>query len=59
MKKTKKLIPLLLLLTISSCGVTKATVAKPASGTTTTITITTNNPMSTNVSPDVELKNVK
>lgn len=38
-----------------SCGVTKATVAKPAAGTTTTITITTNNPITTDVSPDVKL----
>ncbi len=41
----------------TSCGVTKATIAKPASGSSTTITITTNNPISTNVSPNVELKN--
>lgn len=39
-----------------SCGVTKASVAKPAAGTTTTITITTNNPVTTDVSPNVELK---
>lgn len=42
-----------------SCGVTKATISKPAEGTQTTITITTNNPMTTNVSPNVELKNQK
>lgn len=40
---------------LCSCGVTKATVAKPAQGTTTTITITTNNPITTDVSPDVKL----
>lgn len=44
---------------VTSCGVTKATISKPAEGTQTTITITTNNPISTNVSPQVELKNNK
>ncbi len=43
----------------TSCGVTKATISKPAEGTQTTITITTNNPISTNVSPSVELQNNK
>ena len=40
---------------LAGCGVTKATISKPAEGTQTTITITTNNPISTNVSPSVEL----
>lgn len=40
---------------VTSCGVTKATISKPAEGTQTTITITTNNPISTNVNPNVEL----
>ncbi len=44
---------------VTSCGVTKATISKPAEGTQTTITITTNNPISTNVSPAVELQNNK
>lgn len=44
---------------VTSCGVTKATISKPAKGTQTTITITTNNPISTNVSPAVELQNNK
>ncbi len=44
---------------VTSCGVTKATISKPAEGTQTTITITTNNPISTNVSPSVELQNKK
>ena len=44
---------------VTSCGVTKATISKPAEGTQTTITITTNNPISTNVSPSVKLKNNK
>lgn len=43
-------------LILQSCGVTKATVSKPAAGTSTTITITTNNPITTEVSPDVNLK---
>lgn len=44
---------------VSSCGVTKATISKPAEGTQTTITITTNNPISTDVSPSVELNKAK
>lgn len=35
-----------------SCGVTKATISKPAEGTQTTVTITTNNPMTTTVNPN-------
>lgn len=42
-------------LLITSCGVTKASISKPAEGTSTTITITTNNPISTSVSPDVNI----
>lgn len=37
------------------CGVTKASVKGLAEGTTTTITITTNNPISTQTTPNVEL----
>ncbi len=44
---------------VTSCGVTKATIAKPAAGTHTTITITTNNPISTDVSPNVKLNKSK
>lgn len=40
---------------MSSCGITRATIARPASGSSTTITITTNNPITTEVSPDVDL----
>lgn len=36
-----------------SCGVTKATISKPAEGTSTTITITTNNPIQTEINPNV------
>lgn len=36
----------------TSCGTTRATISKPAEGTQTTITITTNNPVTTNVSPE-------
>lgn len=57
MKEEIKKIWLLLALTliVSACGVTKATVSKPAAGTSTTITITTNNPTTTEISPDVNL----
>lgn len=47
---------LIAMLTLSACGVTKASVSKPAEGTQTTITITTSNPITTDVSPNVELK---
>lgn len=40
-------------ISLASCGVTKATISKPAEGTSTTITITTNNPISTNVEPTI------
>lgn len=40
---------------VTSCGVTKATISKPAEGTQTTITITTNNPITTDVSPNIQL----
>ncbi len=43
----------------TSCGVTKATISKPAEGTQTTITITTNNPITTDLSPNVELNKNK
>lgn len=49
----------LLAITFYSCGSTKVSVDKPASGTMTTITVTTNNPITTNVNPNVELKNNK
>lgn len=41
---------------LTSCGSTKVTVDKPASGTQTTITVTTNNPISTDVNPSIDLK---
>ncbi len=44
---------------VTSCGVTKATIAKPAAGTHTTITITTNNPITTDISPNVNLNKLK
>lgn len=53
MKKTKLLIISILLL--SSCGSTKVSVDRPAAGTQTTITVTTNNPITTEVNPQTEL----
>ena len=44
------------LLGLSSCGTTKATISKPAEGTSTTITITTNNPITTTTTPNINLK---
>lgn len=40
---------------LTSCGSTKVAVSKPAEGTSTTITVTTNNPISTNVNPTTNL----
>lgn len=39
-----------------SCGSTKVQVSKPAQGTCTTITVTTNNPITTNVEPNTNTK---
>lgn len=44
------------LIFLTSCGVTKASISKPAAGTSTTITITTNNPITTNVEPQTDVK---
>lgn len=41
---------------LTSCGTTKATISKPAEGTQTTITITTNNPITTNTNPNINFK---
>lgn len=49
----------IIVIPLVSCGVTKASISKPAEGTQTTITITTNNPISTQVSPDVKLQGNK
>lgn len=40
---------------LTSCGTTRATIAKPAEGSYTTITITTNNPITTNTNPNLTL----
>ena len=42
---------------LSSCGVTKATIQRPAEGTVTTVTITTNNPITTNTNPTLNTPN--
>lgn len=46
----KKIVFILMcILTLMACGSTKVSVDKPASGTQTTITVTTNNPITTSV----------
>ena len=40
----------------TSCGVTRATIAKPAEGSSTTITITTNNPITTTPTLNTDLQ---
>lgn len=39
------------LVSLCSCGSTRVSVEKPAAGTQTTITVTTNNPITTTVNP--------
>lgn len=57
MKKKLKVIWLLaIVFAMASCGSTKVAVERPAAGTQTTITVTTNNPISTEVNPSVEAK---
>ena len=58
MKQAIKKIMLVLVVSIvtCSCGSTKVAVDRPAQGTSTTITVTTNNPITTEVNPNVELK---
>lgn len=55
MKKSIILLGAISAITLTSCGVTTARISKPEQGTQTTITITTNNPISTNVDPNVIL----
>lgn len=54
---TRKRLVFVLALTLglTSCGVTKATIQRPAEGTVTTVTITTNNPITTNINPSTNL----
>lgn len=52
-KRLVFVLALSLTLGLSSCGVTKATISRPAEGTTTTVTITTNNPITTNTNPTI------
>lgn len=52
----KRLLALILFATIiCSCGSTKVAVSRPAQGTSTTITVTTNNPITTNINPETNL----
>lgn len=54
MKWTKLMIICAIFISCISCGITKATISKPATGTITTVTITTANPMTTSVSPNTD-----
>lgn len=58
-RKRRLIITALVSLTLASCGVTRASISRPAEGTVTTITISTNNPISTDVSPNVTLETKK
>ena len=58
-KQMKKIVFLLAAIAMCACGSTKVSVDRPAQGTSTTITVTTNNPISTEVNPNVELQNNK
>ena len=46
-------------MSLSACGTTRATVKNGATGTTTEIRITTNNPTSVQTTPNVSLQNPK
>lgn len=50
-KALAKALAMLICGTLTACGSTKVSVSKPAEGTSTTITVTTNNPVSTQVNP--------
>lgn len=52
----KKICLISVLLALCACGSTKVSVDKPAQGTSTTITVTTNNPITTEVNPQTDLK---
>lgn len=54
-RKRRLIITAVIGMSLCSCGVTKATIARPAEGTHTTITITTNNPISTDVAPNLNV----
>lgn len=56
MRKINLLWLLLMAASVSSCGSTKVVVDKPAQGTQTTITVTTNNPITTEVNPQTEME---
>lgn len=49
----KPTVTIAILCFLCSCGTTRATISKPAEGTVTTITITTNNPIET--TPTIDL----
>lgn len=49
------ILSIMVLFSASSCGVTRATIRNNADSTTTSITITTNNPTSVTTTPDVDL----
>lgn len=53
--KIEKIWFLAILLTLAACGSTKVSVDRPAAGTQTTITVTTNNPITTEVNPTTDL----
>lgn len=49
------ILSIMVLFSATSCGVTRATIRNNADSTTTSITITTNNPTSVTTTPDVDL----
>lgn len=53
---SKSLALFFITITLFSCGSTKVSVSKPSEGTCTTITVTTNNPIQTNINPKTDVK---
>lgn len=55
-EKLKKIWFVAILITMTACGTTQVSVQKPAEGTQTTITVTTNNPNKTDINPTINMK---
>ncbi len=58
-ERLKEIWLLAILFVLCSCGTTQVSVQKPAEGTQTTITVTTNNPIKTDINPTINTKGEK
>lgn len=55
-EELKKIWLMAMICAFASCGTTQVSVQKPAEGTQTTITVTTNNPIKTDINPTINKK---